>query len=70
VKLHLWLTDEPLSPDADQVIYVDVELRTDLPLPAVRRLLLELAERARVGIDTAEQDRLLLDDATSKGGGS
>ena len=59
-KLRIWLQDEPLSPDApDTVTYADVELRTDLPLPALRGLVDDLARHANEVVNEAAELRRL-----------
>jgi hypothetical protein len=59
-RLHLWLDEEPLSPDTDPVLWADVTLRSDLPIPTLRSILLRLtveAVRELEQADTAREER-------------
>jgi hypothetical protein len=46
VKLRVWIEDEPLSADVtDTTTYLDVDLKTDRPLPELATMVLEFAKR-------------------------
>jgi hypothetical protein len=46
MNLRIWVQDEPLSPDTDQTIYLDIDLHMDLPLSQLIGLALSLAGQA------------------------
>ena len=45
-RLRIWIEDVALSLDTEPVIYLDIDLRLDLPLPKVCVLALGYAQSA------------------------
>jgi hypothetical protein len=52
VRLRIWVQDEPLSPDADSVIYVDIDLRLSHSLAEMQQMALSFARDATLGTVT------------------
>ena len=46
MRLRVWLEDEPLSPDMDATMYLDVDMRGEWTLPDARALVLEFMRQA------------------------
>ena len=51
MRLRVWLEDEPLSPDMDATMYLDIDMRGEWTLPDARALVLEFMQQAHAALD-------------------
>jgi hypothetical protein len=65
-RLHVWVDEEPLSADTDPILWADVTLRSDLPIPVLRSILLRLTTAAVKELEHAQKAH---DERPAAGGG-
>jgi hypothetical protein len=55
MRLRIWVMDDQLSPDTDQTIYIDIDMKLDLPLLEMQALALSFAGSAAQTLTTIEK---------------